>query len=440
MWLNLLRRGNDMAFDIFNFVICLIEVTSMLLFVKIIDDSSLNLKNYIISFCGLFFGSIVVTFIDNISYPILIINFLILFLSFWIGFRRKIIETLFNALFSFLLLLYFQNFSVIFIPMNFLGTNKGNFLGDSIIFIVALTLCVISCKYKWAYHYRKNVKIVWTLLGVLCVPEIIIVQYFTAKFSDSTRQTIIIMVLLQIIYITAIIAIFTIINHRSNYCRFLQTQKYIDDLDKHLDASRKSIHDFNKHIKYLHNLVMTSSRNSVLKNEVDGYCKNLINIYDDEEILLQLDEPIFRALLYGRRTQAEKNTIEFVLDATPILPKFPMENYKFVEIFDNLMDNAFECVINLDKGINKWIKVLLDYEQIDLVSYHKLTIYNPYEEINLSKIFNSKTYTSKGKLHMGVGLKKVAQLVEDTGGTFLISTDDNIFSVSIIYKDAIDKC
>lgn len=428
-----------MIFDTFNFIICLLEAFNFLLFIRIIDDSSFKIIDYAIAYGVLLLGSMVVAFIDTISSSVLIVNFLLLFVAVWAGFKKSIKETLFNALFAFLLLLYLQSFTLVLIPLNMLGENIGNLLGDSFIFIVSLSLCVLSNKFKWTRYYRKNIKIIWTLLAILCIPEIVIVQHLALNFNDSSRQTIIILVLLQIIYITAIIAIFSVVNHRSNYTKFLQTQKHINDLDKHLDSSRKSIHDFNKHIKYLHNLVMTNSNDNNLKTEIDAYCKNLVNIYDDEEILLQLDSPIFRALLYGRRTQAIKNQIEFILDATPILPRFPMENFKLVEVFDNLMDNAFECVTELENTTNKWIKVSLYFEQKDVFSYHKLTIYNPYEEIDMSKIFNCKTYTSKGKSHMGVGLKKVAQLVDDTGGTLLISTDNNIFSVSIIYKVSV-KC
>lgn len=427
-----------MIFDTFNFIICLLEAFNFLLFIRIIDDSSFKIIDYAIAYGVLLLGSMVVVFIDTISSSVLIVNFLLLFVAVWVGFKKSIKETLFNALFAFLLLLYLQSFTIVLIPLNMLGKNLGNLLGDSFVLIVSLSLCILSNKYKWARYYRKNTKIVWELLAFLCIPEIVIVQHLARNFNDSSRQTIIILVLLQIIYIIAIISIFSVVSHRSNYVKFLQTQKHINDLDKLLDSSRKSIHDFNKHIKYIHNFVMTNSNDNNLKTEIDDYCKNLVNIYDDEEILLQLDSPIFRALLYGRRTQAVKNQIEFVLDATPVLPKFPMENFKLVEVFDNLMDNAFECVIGLKNITDKWIKVSLSFEQKDTFAYHKLTIYNPYEEVDISRIINSKTYTSKGSSHMGIGLKKVAQLVDDTGGTLLISTDNNIFSVSIIYEISIN--
>lgn len=269
-----------MNFDIFHFVICLLECATMLLFVSAINDTKSRKKDYIVTYILMSTGSIVITFIDNLSYPILIINFLILFLSFCVGFRKSLKENFFNALFSFLLLLYFQSLTIMFIPIKLIGINTGNFICDSFIFIIALLLSIFSSKYRWAEHYRKNINIVWTLLGTLCVPEIVIAQYFAIQYTESSRQTIIIIVLLQIVYVTSIISVLSIINHRSNYNKFLQTQKHIEALDRHLDFSRQSIHDFNKHIRYIHNLVITNSDNDSLKNEVDTYCKKLMTVYD----------------------------------------------------------------------------------------------------------------------------------------------------------------
>ena len=66
-----------MNFDIFHFVICLLECATMLLFVIAINDTKSRKKDYIVTYILMSTGSIVITFIDNLSYPLLIINFLI---------------------------------------------------------------------------------------------------------------------------------------------------------------------------------------------------------------------------------------------------------------------------------------------------------------------------------------------------------------------------
>lgn len=421
-----------MHFDVFNYCICLIEMLSISLFFCIIDNQKFYLLRFLLSYSILALGSILITFIDGVSYSILLLNFAIIFVGFEVGYRRSLKDTFFNALFSFLMLLYLQSITLLVIPGELLGTNWGNLMGDSFIIAVAIILNILSRKFHWAENYKNNLKLVWIFLTSLCLPTILISQYLATQLLDSSWQTITIFTLLQLVYLSVVVALFSILQHRTNSTRLKQTQKYIDDLNNHLEDSRKSMHDFNKHIRYLHNTVMLSSADNELRQNVDLYCKELINTYDEEEILLQLDDPILRALLYGRRTQAVRNGIDFVLDAAPVLPQFPMENFRLVEMFDNLMDNAFESVMQLSTS-NKWIRVTLNCERYGTQLRHTLSIENPCENTDISSIVNEGAYTSKGGNHMGLGLKKVTRLVNDTGGNIFLSVDNSVFSVKVVY-------
>lgn len=422
-----------MHFDVFNFFICLIETLSLILFVRAIVNSDFEVTPYIVSYIILVVGSIAVTFIDSISYSILILNYFMIFIAFWIGFRRTLKETFFNALFSFLSLLYLQSITLLFIPSKLLGTNWGNLIGDSFIISVAVILNILSHKFNWAENYKNNLKIVWIFLTSLCLPTIVISQFLATQLLNSSWQTITIFTLLQLVYISVVITLFVLLQHRANRTRLQQTQKHIDDLNNHLEESRKSMHDFNKHIRYLHNAVMLGSADDELRENVDLYCKELINTYDEEEILLQLDDPMFRALLYGRRTQAGRSGIDFILDADPVLPQFPVENFRFVEMFDNLMDNAFECVTQLPTS-NKWIRVTLSCKRYEMQTRNIISIENPCEDnTDISSIVSERAYTSKGGNHMGLGLKKVTRLVNDTGGNIFLSMDNNVFCVKVVY-------
>ena len=89
-----------MIFDTFNFIICLLEAFNFLLFIRIIDDSSFKIIDYAIAYGVLLLGSMVVAFIDTISSSVLIVNFLLLFVAVWAGFKKSIKETLFNAFVS----------------------------------------------------------------------------------------------------------------------------------------------------------------------------------------------------------------------------------------------------------------------------------------------------------------------------------------------------
>ena len=231
-----------------------------------------------------------------------------------------------------------------------------------------------------------------------------------------------------------VVLFFFIIKRNSEKRQLHNTQKYIDELNELLNDSKKNMHDFNKHIRYLHNLVQTRSENQELNEEVDNYCKELIESYNEESILLQLDNSIFRALLYGRISQAKKGNIDFQLDASPVLPVFPVKNYQLVEIFDNLMDNAFECVAELSEN-SRWVRVTLTTTPQKDGSYlHMFCIENPCTSVNLSEITGGRTYTSKKGKHQGVGLRCVSQTVKDTGGNLIINVQNSVFTAKVVYE------
>ena len=148
--------------------------------------------------------------------------------------------------------------------------------------------------------------------------------------------------------------------------------------------------------------------------------------------MLQLEDPTFRALLYRREMQARTLGITFILNASTILPMFPLRDYQLVTIFDNLLDNAFECVETLPN--EKWIKVSLQTIPLEHGGLrHILCVQNPFEDIDFSAITCQKYYTTKGGNHHGVGLQNVGQLVKISGGRLLLNHDNQIFTVKIVY-------
>ena len=114
------------------------------------------------------------------------------------------------------------------------------------------------------------------------------------------------------------------------------------------------------------------------------------------------------------------------------IPDFPVKTYQLVEIFDNLMDNAFECVETM--ADNRWIRVVLHCEQMgDGHCLNILCIQNPYETLDFEALVNRNDYTSKGGSHHGIGLYKVEMLVSSTGGQLILGHEKQVFSVKIQY-------
>lgn len=139
----------------------------------------------------------------------------------------------------------------------------------------------------------------------------------------------------------------------------------------------------------------TQSTQPELREATDAYCREVLALGGQEEILLQLDDPTFRALLYRRKIQAKKHGVELRLDASTVLPVFPLKNYQLVTVFDNLMDNAFECV--LTQPVEQYVRVELDTQPLaNGRILHRLVVENPYAE---AAPVQRDRYTTKGGHH-----------------------------------------
>jgi len=294
---------------------------------------------------------------------------------------------------------------------------------------------MISRQLHFKEFYSQNNHQVRIFFLALCIPEMITAQFFAAVLTSTNKFVVLLVLLLQLLYVTALLLAFSMINRKNERRQYAETIRHMDTLNDILDSFKQDTHDFNKHIRYLQNVVetrTTEGKLAQLREDVSSYCTELLAYSHEKELLLHLDNPIFRALLYGRRSQAEQRHIQLYIDATKVLPDFPVKAYQLVEIFDNLMDNAFECVETLTD--NRWIRVVLHCEQMgDGKCLNVLCIQNPYETLDFEALVNQNDYTSKGGSHRGIGLHKVEMLVSKTGGQLILGHENHTFSVTIQY-------
>lgn len=232
-------------------------------------------------------------------------------------------------------------------------------------------------------------------------------------------------------------ALVWVISKDKQRAKLRQTADRMTDLNLFIDESRQNTHDFNKHIRYLRNAVNVYCQQGDtdgLVQDVNTYCEELLERSEKDEILLQLDDSTLRALLYGRRAQATAAGILFILDATPLLPRFPVKNYELVEMVDNLMNNAFDGVLTASN--ERFIRVILSCEKDAAGAYrHILCIQNPCSPPNMDELLSGRRYTTKSGDHHGVGLAKVSRLTAGTGGKLILGYEDGIFSAKIVYTE-----
>lgn len=425
-----------MGFMIPNILNCCIEyIVLLLLFYCLNEESVKKIKNLVV-LIGAILHSIIATVIDSFLFSVLPFNWLLVFLCFLLGFQKSNLKNiLWDTLISYALMIFLQVIISSILPVIILGSHIGNFIGNGCVLVIAILFYVISSKLHFKEFYSQNKQQVRIFFLILCVPEMITAQFFASVLTSTNKFVVLLVLLLQLLYATALLLAFSVINRKNERRQYADIIRHMDTLNNVLDSFKQDTHDFNKHIRYLQNIVETRTMEGKipeLREDVSAYCRDLLAYSHEKELLLHLDNPTFRALLYGRRSQAEQKKIQFYIDATKVLPDFPIKTYQLVEIFDNLMDNAFECVETM--ADNRWIRVVLHCEQMgDGHCLNVLCIQNPYETLDFEALVNQNGYSSKGGHHQGIGLRKVEILVSTTGGQLILGNENQTFSVKIQY-------
>lgn len=427
-----------MEFVLPNIANCMIE--SMVLLVLFYTQVTQRIPwyRYGIATVVLFGCSCVFTFIDSFLFSILPLNFSLIFLSLLVAFYpMKWKDVFWNSLIAYLLILYFQVIFLCVYPTELMKTYAGFFLANGSVLLCSVLFAVLAKRFRFKAYYEKNRLTIRLFFLALCLPEFVIAQFLASVLTTVSKMMVICFLLVQLLYVALLFIVLLTVQHKQERRQFAETEQHIDTLNRALDESKRSIHDFNKHIRYLQSTIVVhlqQGQYTELENHANEYCQELLERSEKEETFLHLDDPVLRALLYRRRLQAKFTDVELCVDATTaLLPSFPLKNYQLVELFDNLVDNAFECVEALP--LNRWVRIALSCEPLENNRFrHTLCVQNPYDTIDFSAIIRDEPYSSKKGSHQGVGLKKVAQLVDRTGGTFVFNHDNHVFSVKIVYE------
>lgn len=98
-----------------------------------------------------------------------------------------------------------------------------------------------------------------------------------------------------------------------------------------------------------------------------------------------------------------------------------------VALFGNAVENAIEAVMKLDKE-DRFISITGK----EAKDFYLISIENPYDgELNVKN--NSPATTKESDKYHGFGIKSMKMTVKKYGGNLSISTDDNVFSLKILF-------
>jgi len=198
-----------------------------------------------------------------------------------------------------------------------------------------------------------------------------------------------------------------------------------------VEEIRRKQHDFKNHLNTINAIVEVASEKEV-KHELKKFMLSLkcsSNIIED---IIYIDNIIIKAIIYNKLCEADRLNVKLVFHVTNNSLETSLSDYEISGILNNLLDNAFDAVINSNDDTDKVVILNIRAEgsaNIVEVRNSGITI-NPN---NIKNIFERGFSTKKGE-NRGYGLYNIKRIVEKTGSNVQLLFEDNYTIFKISFK------
>lgn len=409
------------------------ELISILILFNAFNKNSQN--KFIKSFIIILLSSIVAVITNSFTSWIgTLINFaflvFILMLFYKKNMRSLIIEYTFIMIFIMVMELIVDRILIVFVFRE-INSEFLNYIFANTVMII-LCICIYFCitdKFMFDIYKRIN-KLYFLLINLLIYGIIVKLIWNGDKYIvlENAFVFIVIPIVICIINLIFIIYIENIIEHK----RILEIyNKYNPIILNLIDEIKRRQHDFKNHFTTIYGMILTYDEKE-LKNELKNYLESLQNSLSDIEEYIYMGNRVFAAVIYVKVREAEQKNINFSFSIEDNTIKFPLRGYELSEVLNNLIDNAFEAVMNmeLDKK-NVYLKIAQDEDE----KYIEVGNTKPqiFERI-IPNIFH-KGFTTKKEDGHGYGLYNVKKIVQRYKGKIevLIEDENVIFRITFPY-------
>lgn len=250
----------------------------------------------------------------------------------------------------------------------------------------------------------------------------------TNTFSERYLNLFIAVFSLIIVFITAlsmgaIKRISVLIEKESEAKNAAET---IRQLDKLIQAIRKTRHDYNHHVQTIYGLLEVNAYEMAR-----DYIRKLhLNIITPAQ-LVKTDNPGITALLYAKAGLAEAKGLNFDLQVDCSLKEIPLTTMEMNSVLGNLLDNAIEAADEKGEGETVRLEISTEPGQYQFIVANTG---NPIPQQTISQIFE-ENFTTKGQ-NRGLGLTIVQEITEKYSGTIKVNStkEETIFTLIIPMK------
>ncbi|MDN5299250.1 MAG: hypothetical protein PWP51_1803 [Clostridiales bacterium] len=201
-------------------------------------------------------------------------------------------------------------------------------------------------------------------------------------------------------------------------------------LDQMINDIRMKQHEYRNHLTTIQGFLDTNDPD----NAVEQTREYLDDIYSYDALdaeLLNIDRNIIKAVLFMKRNEAHEKGVDFRFSIYASFKSVPILDYELSTIINNLLNNAFEAVLNQQ---DKRVELELGYD--DELQQHYLQTKNSGKHVNpehLSKL-TDRNFTTKReeKGSHGFGLWNINNIVKKYKGSVYVffEQDDIVFKVS----------
>jgi two-component system sensor histidine kinase AgrC len=205
--------------------------------------------------------------------------------------------------------------------------------------------------------------------------------------------------------------------------------KYNPILIDIVEETRRKQHDFKNYLNTINAIVEVTSEEEI-KHELKNYIASSKHLNKSIEDIMYIDNIVIKAIIYNKLCEADRLNIKVLFNVANNSLENSLNDYEISDILNNLLDNAFEAVINSanDKVV---ILNILTEGNINILEVRNAGI--TLKPDNIENIFERGFSTKKGE-NRGYGLYNVKKIAEKNGSDVQLFFEDNYTVFKILFK------
>lgn len=194
---------------------------------------------------------------------------------------------------------------------------------------------------------------------------------------------------------------------------------YSDEVQATHLQMRSWRHDFHNHLQSM-KFLLQQGRETELRDYLNELDRDLLSV----DTMVKSGQMSVDAILNSKLSLAKAANIDLDVTVFP-LPELGISDIDLTALLGNLMDNAIEACEKIPED-ERFIRLYLDCMGEQLY----LSLQNSAKE-DLS--FNDRNYISSKRGRHGLGMKRVALVVDKYGGTLNLQNEPGVFAVEVTF-------